>query len=161
MASIDDPKGTEVTGKPAPFVVSRPCPVCRGRDSTSGEPCSACHGTGVALFYHGTKAELKAGDLIEPGQRPNFGDSDRVTSWVYFTGTLDAATWGAELAQGDGLGRIYIVRPTGAFEDDPNLTDKRYPGNPTKSYRSRAPLLDAMKEDLERAREKGVQPIDD
>lgn len=61
-------------------------------------------------------------------------------NYVYFTATLDAATWGAELAVGNGRGRIYLVEPTGAFEDDPNVTDKRFPGNPTQSFRSREPL---------------------
>jgi len=90
-------------------------------------------------FYHGTRADLKPGDLITVGYRSNFGTS-KPLSWVYFTGTLDAATWGAELASGEGRGRIYIVEPTGSFVDDPNLTDKKFPGNPTQSYRSREPL---------------------
>ena len=91
-------------------------------------------------LYHGTKADLKPGDLIEPGHPANFGNRERTTTYVYLTGTLDAATWGAELAHGEGPGRIYIVEPTGPIMDDPNLTDKKFPGNPTKSYRSREPL---------------------
>jgi len=91
---------------------------------------------------------------------------------VYFTETLPAATWGAELARGDGPGRIYVVEPTGPFVDDPNLTDKKFPGNPTKSYRSREPLrvvaehlgwqghspeeIQAMKDGIA-----GLQPVDD
>jgi hypothetical protein len=90
-------------------------------------------------FYHGTKADLKPGDLITPGYNSNYGKRKKAV-YVYLTATLDAATWGAELALGEGLGRIYIVEPTGPIEDDPNLTDKKYPGNPTKSYRSRNPL---------------------
>lgn len=90
-------------------------------------------------FYHGTKADLKFGDLIIVGYKSNFGVA-RPLSWVYFTRTLEAATWGAELAYGEGPGRIYIVGPTGPFVDDPNLTDKKFPGNPTQSYRSRDPL---------------------
>jgi hypothetical protein len=89
-------------------------------------------------FYHGTKADLKAGDLITPGCRSNYGDSQRTSPWVYMSATL--SPWGAELAQGDGPGRIYIVEPTGPLEDDPDLTDKRFEGNVTKSYRSRDPL---------------------
>ena len=128
-------------------------------------------------FYHGTKANLNPGDLIEPGRSPNFGEQDRVTKYVYLTGTLDAATWGAELALGQGPGRIYIVEPTGPIEDDPNLTDKKYPGNPTKSYRSRGrlrvtgevtdwqghspELLQAMKDGLEQLKRLGVEPIDE
>jgi hypothetical protein len=127
-------------------------------------------------FYHGTKADLKPGDLIEPGRRPNFGDHERTQTWVYLTATLDAATWGAELAIGEGRGRIYIVEPTGPIMDDPNLTDKKFPGNPTKSYRSREPLLvtgevteweghspealKAMDDDLERLKRLGVVRID-
>ena len=89
-------------------------------------------------FYHGTRAELAVGDLLAPGFGSNY--QAQALSWIYFSGTLDAATWGAELAKGDGPERIYIVEPTGEFEDDPNLTDKKFPGNPTASYRSRAPL---------------------
>ena len=79
------------------------------------------------IFYHGTKADLAVGDLIRPGFGSNF--VERELKHIYFTATLDAAAWGAELARGDGRGRIYIVGPTGAFEDDPNLTDKKFPGN--------------------------------
>ena len=128
-------------------------------------------------FYHGTRADLKPGDLIEPGRPSNFGTRDRKTTYVYLTGTLDAATWGAELALGEGPGRIYIVEPTGPITDDPNLTDKKYPGNPTKSYRSREPLrvtgevtdwqghspeaLQAMKDRIAELRRLGVEAIDD
>lgn len=127
-------------------------------------------------YYHGTRADLRPGDLIEPGYTSNFG-TRRQANHVYFTATLDAAVWGAELAAGDGLGRIYVVEPTGLFEDDPNLTDKKFPGNPTKSYRSRQPLrvtgeiiewqghapevLQAMKDNVERLRQEGVEAIDD
>ncbi|GAA4826881.1 NAD(+)--rifampin ADP-ribosyltransferase [Sphingosinicella ginsenosidimutans] len=89
-------------------------------------------------FYHGTRADLAVGGFLSPGFASNF--QAQALSWIYFAGTLDAATWGAELAKGEGRERIYIVEPTGAFEDDPNLTDKKFPGNPTASYRSRAPL---------------------
>lgn len=90
-------------------------------------------------FYHGTKADLKPGDLLEPGHNSNFGER-RSANYVYLTATLDAAIWGAELGVGEGPGRIYRVEPTGPFEDDPNLTDKKFPGNPTRSYRTQAPL---------------------
>ena len=89
-------------------------------------------------FYHGTRADLAVGDFLSPGFASNF--QAQALSRIYFAGTLDAATWGAELAKSEGRERIYIVEPTGAFEDDPNLTDKKFPGNPTASYRSRAPL---------------------
>lgn len=94
--------------------------------------------TGSPRFYHGTRADLRPGDLIEPGYASNY--TERRSPWVYFSETLNAATWGAELAKGEGPGRIYQVEPTGSFMDDPNLTDRKFPGNPTKSYRSRAPL---------------------
>jgi hypothetical protein len=126
-------------------------------------------------FYHGTRADLRPGDLIAVGHRSNFG-TGKPLSWVYFTATLDAATWGAELAAGSGRGRIYIVKPTGPFVDDPNLTDKKFPGNPTRSYRSRDPLrvlgevaewqghapevLQAMKDNVERLRKEGAEIID-
>lgn len=96
--------------------------------------------TQARTYYHGTKAALEPGDRIEPGHASNYG-SRKPAVFVYLTATLDAATWGAELAVGEGRGRIYIVAPTGPIEDDPNLTDKRFPGNPTMSYRSRQPLL--------------------
>lgn len=89
-------------------------------------------------FFHGTRAELKPGDQIVVGHPCNF--AARTLSWVYFTGTLDAAIWGAELAVGAGRERIYVVEPTGPMMDDPNVTDKKFPGNPTLSYRSRDPL---------------------
>ncbi len=91
------------------------------------------------VYLHGTKADLAVGELLVAGRESNF-EPGRVMNYVYFTATLDAATWGAELASGDGRGRIYIVEPTGEFEDDPNLTNKKFPGNPTHSFRSREPL---------------------
>lgn len=90
-------------------------------------------------YLHGTKADLKAGDLLVPGKGSNF-EQGRVSRHVYFTQTLDAAAWGAELALGVGEPRIYMVEPTGPIEDDPNVTDKRFPGNPTRTYRSAAPV---------------------
>lgn len=103
------------------------------------ELVAATDDLGSQRFYHGTRANLKPGDLIEHGYTSNYGKRKKAT-YVYLTGTLDAATWGAELALGEGPGRIYIVEPTGPIMDDPNLTDKKYSGNPTKSYRSRKPL---------------------
>jgi len=124
-------------------------------------------------FYHGTKADLAIDDLIAPGFGSNF--VERGLKHVYFSATLDAATWGAELAKGEGRGRIYVVEPTGSFEDDPNLTDKRFPGNMTRSYRSTGPLritgevkdwighspeqLQHMKDSLARMREEGSDTI--
>ncbi len=126
--------------------------------------------TSSRRFYHGTRADLKPGDLLHPGYSSNY--TERRSPWVYFSETLGAATWGAELAKGEGPSRIYVVEPTGPFVDDPNLTDKRVPGNPTKSYRSRDPLrvvgeqlgwqghspeeIQAMKDGIA-----GLQPVDD
>ena len=90
-------------------------------------------------FFHGTRADLKPGDSIVVGFRSNYSAA-KALSWVYFSGTLDAAIWGAELATGSGRERIYVVESTGPIEDDPNVTDKKFPGNPTLSYRSRDPL---------------------
>ena len=159
-----------------PFVVSQPCPACHGQGAINEQPCFTCHDIGVQRFYHGTKADRRLGDLIEPGYSSNFGKRKQAT-YVYLTGTLDAATWGAELAVGGGPGRIYVVEPTGPIEDDPNLTDKRFPGNPTRSYRSRGPLrvtgeitegqghppeqLIAMRDRLEEMKRLGVEAIDD
>jgi hypothetical protein len=127
-------------------------------------------------FYHGSKADLKEGDLIAPGYSSNYG-ARKKAKYVYLTATLEAATWGAELAVGEGRGRIYIVEPTGPFEDDPNLTDRKFPGNPTKSYRTRDPLrvtgevtdwqghspeqLKAMRDHLEELKRLGVEAIED
>jgi rifampin ADP-ribosylating transferase len=90
-------------------------------------------------FLHGTKAQLSVGDVLTPGRPSNFG-TGRIAEHVYVTATLDAAVWGAELAKGEGQGRIYIVQPEGLLEDDPDLTDKKFPGNPTRSYRTREPV---------------------
>lgn len=127
-------------------------------------------------YYHGTKADLNVGDLIEPGYASNYGQRKRA-AFIYLTATLDAAVWGAELAVGAGRGRIYIVEPTGAIEDDPNLTDKKFPGNPTKSYRSRDPFrvigevtdwqghsadqLKAMRDHLEDLKKRGIEAIEE
>ncbi|NLK27637.1 MAG: NAD(+)--rifampin ADP-ribosyltransferase, partial [Clostridiales bacterium] len=89
-------------------------------------------------FFHGTKAELKIGDLLEPQHLSNY--QDKKSNYIYFTASLDAAKWGAELAKSGLKERIYVVEPLGEFENDPNLTDKRFPGNPTRSYRSKYPL---------------------
>ncbi len=106
--------------------------------STPSEPVPfEVHPDGV--YLHGTKADLAVGDLLVPGRESNF-EAGRVMNHVYFTATLDAAAWGAEFAAGEGRGRIYVVEPTGEFEDDPNVTDKKLPGNPTQSFRSRHPL---------------------
>lgn len=90
-------------------------------------------------FYHGSKAQLRIGDLLLAGQPSNF-EEGRISNHLYFASKLESAVWGAELATAlaglAGRGYIYIVQPTGAFEDDPNLTNKKFPGNPTQSYRS-------------------------
>ncbi|NOT59699.1 MAG: NAD(+)--rifampin ADP-ribosyltransferase [Acidobacteria bacterium] len=97
----------------------------------------------VGPFYHGTKAHLAIGTLLSPGYPSNY-EEGRVLKDLYFSANLEPAIWGAELAMSfaglEGRGHIYIVEPTGTFEDDPNLTNKRFPGNPTKSYRTRDPL---------------------
>lgn len=127
-------------------------------------------------YFHGTKASLKTGDQIKPGFKSNYGQG-KAARYVYITATLDAAIWGAELAAGEGRGRIYIVEPSGPIEDDPNLTDKKFPGNPTKSYRTSLPVvivgevtewqghsaeqLKSMREGLERLREQGIEAIED
>jgi hypothetical protein len=132
--------------------------------------------TDSQTYYHGTKASLKVGDLIEPGYASNYGRRKQAT-FVYLTATLDAAIWGAELAVGAGHGRIYIVEPTGSIEDDPNLTNKRFAGNPTKSYRSRNPFriigevtdwrghsparLKEMHDHLENLKQRGVEAIEE
>jgi rifampin ADP-ribosylating transferase len=127
-------------------------------------------------FYHGTKAKLKTGDFLDPGFQSNYGRRHRA-KYLYFSATLDAAIWGAELAAGEGRGSIYQVEPTADFEDDPNLTNQRFPGNPTKSYRTAHRLriigeitswqghppeqLQAMKEHLAKLKQQGIEAIED
>lgn len=127
-------------------------------------------------LLHGTKADLAIGDVLTPGYASNF-EAGRVMNHVYVTETLDAAVWGAELAVGEGPGRIYVVEPTGALEDDPNVTDKKFPGNPTRSYRTREPVrvvgeltgwvghapeqLQAMKDGLADVKRRGLAIIHD
>jgi hypothetical protein len=126
-------------------------------------------------FFHGTKAELKIGDLLEPQHVSNY--QDKKSNHIYFTATLNAAKWGAELATSRLKERIYIVEPLGQFENDPNLTNKRFPGNPTRSYRSKSPLkiiaelhswerhsdeeINHMIASLEKLREQGVAAMED
>jgi rifampin ADP-ribosylating transferase len=128
------------------------------------------------VYLHGTKADLAVGDLLVPGRESNF-ETGRVMNHVYFTATLDAAVWGAELASGDGRGRIYLVEPMGEFENDPNVTDKRFPGNPTHSFRTREALrvvgelagwvghsaekLAAMRASLQELQRNGTAQIED
>ena len=131
-------------------------------------------------FYHGTKSALEVGDELVPGHGSNFHE-DRVSNNIYFTAVMDTAAWGAELATalaGSGeRGRVYVVEPLGPFEDDPNVTNKRFPGNPTQSYRTRQPLrvvgevsdwqghdpevLQGMLDRLAALREQGLDVIED
>lgn len=126
-------------------------------------------------FFHGTKAELNIGDLLEPQHLSNY--QNKKSNYIYFTATLEAAKWGAELATSQSKERIYIVVPLDEFEDDPNLTNKRFPGNPTRSYRSKFPLkiiaelsawerhsdeeINQMIASLKKLREQGKAVIDD
>ncbi len=127
-------------------------------------------------YFHGTKADLKVGDLIEVGYYSNYGQQKKA-KYIFLSATLDAAIWGAELAIGEGRERIYLVEPTGNIEDDPDLTDKKFSGNPTKSYRSTEPFrivgevlvwhkhpneqVKAMKDALERLKEQGISSLND
>ena len=131
-------------------------------------------------FYHGTKSVLKQGDELVPGFGSNFQDG-RISNNIYFTALVDTAAWGAELATAlagsEGRGHIYVVEPLGPFEDDPNVTNKRFPGNPTQSYRTREPLrvvgevenwqghspevLREMLDHLAQLREQGLDVIED
>ena len=131
-------------------------------------------------FFHGTRRAFDPGDELVPGQGSNYHDG-RVSNHVYFSALLEPAVWGAELAVAltgeEGRGYIYVVEPTGPFEDDPNLTNKRFPGNPTRSYRSRYPVrvvgevkqwnghppevLQGMLDNIARLREQGLGAIED
>ncbi|WP_207534836.1 NAD(+)--rifampin ADP-ribosyltransferase [Desertivirga arenae] len=127
-------------------------------------------------YFHGTKAELKIGEYIQPGFSSNYGQRKNA-KYIFLSATLDAAIWGAELAVGEGMQRIYLVEPTGPIEDDPDLTDRKFPGNPTQSYRSVHPFMviaevtnwighkteeiEAMKEGLARLKEQGINSLND
>ena len=126
-------------------------------------------------FFHGTKAELNVGDLLKPNNLSNY--QNKKSNYIYFTATLDAAKWGAELAKSNSKERIYLVEPLGEFENDPNLTDKKFPGNPTMSYRSIHPFkvvgeveiwqghsaeqVKAMKDGVARLKEQGIDSLND
>jgi len=127
-------------------------------------------------YLHGTKADLKLGELLEVGYNSNFGKQNNA-KYIYFTATLDPAVWGAELALGDGRERIYLVEPTGPIDDDPNLTNQKFKGNPSMSYRSKHPLkivgevtvwqshspeqIKAMKEGIAKLDAQGIGAIED
>jgi hypothetical protein len=137
---------------------------------------NAAPGTFIQTYFHGTKADLKPGDYIETGLNSNYGQKKKAR-YIYLTSTLDAPIWGAELASGKGRERIYLVEPTGPIEDDPNLTDKKFPGNPTMSYRSKHPFrvvgevtkwqghstekLKTMKEGVAKLDKEGVEAIEE
>ena len=147
-----------------------------GREPVTYEHCAHVGGP----FFHGTRFALRIGDELVSGRGSNF-QAGRVSNNVYFTALVDTAVWGAELATalaGDGgRGHVYVVEPLGPFEDDPNVTDKRFPGNPTESYRTRSPLrvvgevddwtgqepevLTAMLDGLARLRDQGLDLIED
>lgn len=137
---------------------------------------TSCQTPFAQTYFHGTKADLSIGDIIKQGYNSNFGQKKKA-KYIYLTATLDAAIWGAELADGEGRERIYLVQPKGPIEDDPNLTDKKFPGNPTMSYRSLRPLLvvgevstwqshppqqiKVMKDALAKLKEQGIEAIED
>lgn len=127
-------------------------------------------------YFHGTKADLKIGDLIKVGHNSNYGQRNNA-KYIFLSATLDAAIWGAELAFGEERERIYLVEPLGQIEDDPDLTDKKFPGNPTKSYRSTEAFkvvgevavwqghsteqVNAMKEALAKLKERDIHSLND
>lgn len=129
----------------------------------------------VGPFFHGTHADLSPGDLIAPGYPSHYG-ARKLASWVYMTRIVAGAVLAAEIAAGEGRARVYLVEPTGPFEDDPNVTDKKFPGNPTQSYRTKDPLrvleevldwaptpaerLAQLRTFVERTRREGIEAID-
>lgn len=134
------------------------------------------HSPFAQTYFHGTKADLKLGDLVSPGFNSNYGERKNAR-YIFLTSTLDAAIWGAELSTGEAATRIYLVEPTGPIEDDPDLTDRKFPGNPTRSYRSVHPFkvvgevttwqehppeqVKAMQEGLARLSEQGIRSLND
>jgi hypothetical protein len=144
-------------------------------DNHKSQSAPTVHTPFTQTYLHGTKADLKLGELLEVGYNSNFGKQNKA-KYIYFTATLDPAIWGAELALGEGRERIYLVEPTGPIEDDPNLTDKKFPGNPSMSYRSKHPLkvvgevtkwqshfpdqLKVMKDGIAKLEEQGIGAIE-
>lgn len=142
----------------------------------SSNPDTLAQSPFAQTYFHGTKADLKIGDLINAGFNSNYGKRKNA-KYIFLTATLDAAIWGAELAFGEGRERIYLVEPTGDIEDDPDVTDRKFPGNPTKSYRSKYPFrvvgevtlwqshkpeqVKIMKDGLEKLREQGIDSLND
>ncbi|WP_353139422.1 NAD(+)--rifampin ADP-ribosyltransferase [Pseudopedobacter sp.] len=140
------------------------------------KPDESGHSPFCQTFFHGTKADLKIGDFIAVNFNSNYGQRKKA-KYIYLSATIDAAIWGAELAFGEERERIYLVEPTGPIEDDPNLTDKKFPGNPTRSYRSEHPFkvvgevtvwkghspeqVKAMKDGLERLKAQGIEAIEE
>jgi len=143
---------------------------------TTNQPNNASATPFAQTYFHGTKANLAIGDIIEVGFKSNFGQQNKA-KYIFLSATLDAAIWGAELAFGEGKERIYLVEPTGPIEDDPDLTDKKFPGNPTKSYRSMYPFrvigevsvwqshpqaqVNTMKNHLEQLKQQGINSLND
>ena len=145
--------------------------------SNNSDRCDFARATPFTqTYFHGTKADLQSGDLIKPGYNSNY--TGRIKSkYIFLSATLDAAVWGAELAYGSGRERIYLVEPTGEIEDDPDLTDRKFPGNPTMSYRSTEPFrvvgevsiwqghapeqVNAMKDALAKLKEQGINSLND
>lgn len=127
-------------------------------------------------YFHGTKANLQLGDLITVGFNSNYGQQKNA-KYIFLSATLDAAIWGAELSLGEAKERIYLVEPTGEIENDPDLTDKKFPGNPTQSYRSTKPFrvvgevtlwqshapeqVKAMKDVLLKLKKQGINSLND
>ena len=185
--AIWDAELAEGDTPPRVYIVEPTGEVAEGADpAMQGHPTMSLH-TSAPLriqgevtewrLYHGTKADLNIGDLISAGYNSNFGSQPRKANHVYMSRTLDASIWGAELAVGEGKGRIYIVEPTGPIEDDPNLTDSKFRGNPSKSFRSRMPLrvigeilewrghpeaiVQKMKKGVKKLSDQGIEPEDD
>lgn len=146
------------------------------KNINENNPDGACPLPFTQTFFHGTKADLNIGDVINVGFNSNYGQR-KIAKYIFLTATLDAAIWGAELAFGEARERIYLVEATGLIEDDPDLTDRKFPGNPTKSYRSQYPLkvvgeitiwqghaaeqVKAMKEGLLKLKENGTESLND
>ena len=127
-------------------------------------------------LYHCTRAALRPGDLLTPGRASNYG-SRQTAKYVYLTARREGAALAAELAAGEGPARVYVVEPLGPIEDDPNVTDRKFPGNPTRSYRTRQPLrvvredsgwtplppeaLEKIRERIRQAARKGIEAINE
>ena len=177
MPANEDPTADAVAASPVPFVVTHPCPACQGQGMVDGQACAGCQATGVGRFFHGTKAKLKPGDLIGVGQRPNFGKLHRTTTYVYLTGNprrgdLGSGAGARRRSRQDlhrGADRLDRERSQPDGQEVPWQSDEVIPLAGVAAGEVRGPSLAGSfpgaargdEDGVRRAKEQGVEPIDE